>query len=118
MAGYKSVKLKDSREMAARLREIADWLDLRDRFKVEYGGYLSAYDGKLSLSFSEKDSFVEAVKALGDSEKQYTTGKFSKLVVSAKWAPVELSIPRDKVCTKKVIYDCEPIFSAEEVEAL
>jgi hypothetical protein len=118
MAGYKSTKLKDSRELAARLRKLADWLELRDTFKVEYGGYLSAYDGKFSLSFSDKNSFVEAVKALGDSEKQYTTGEFAKLVVSAKWAPIELNIPRDRVCTKKIVYDCEPIFSAEEVEAL
>jgi hypothetical protein len=43
---------------------------------------------------------------------------YAELVVKATAAPFSVRISRDKVCKKIVSYDCEALFSAEEVEAL
>jgi hypothetical protein len=70
------------------------------------------------LNFYDRDKFVVAVKAIGNCKKTYTDGDYPKLNVTAKAFPIQLSISRDKVCKKTVVYDCEPLFSPEEVEAL
>ena len=116
--GYKTTGFKTSKEMAQRLRNIAEFLEDRDNFITENGAYLSTYDGKFSISFDDKAKFVQAVKSIGNAQKHFTEGDYGKLVVSADFAPIELNISRDKVCTKKVTYNCEPLFSAEEMEAL
>jgi hypothetical protein len=117
--GYKSTGFKSSKEMAQRLRTIAEFLEDKDEFPMDfYGGYLSPTDGKFSISFEDKKKFTQAVKSIGSAAKHYTEGDHSKLVISADYAPIELNISRDKVCKKVVRYDCEPLFSPEEVEAL
>ena len=116
--GYKSTGFKSSREMAQRLRNVAEFLEDHDNFKLESGAYLSGYDGKFSIHFDSKEAFVNAVKAVGEGVKEYTSEPYSKLNYSAAWAPIELSIPRDKVCRKIVKFECDPLFTAEEVEAL
>lgn len=117
--GYKSTGFKSSKEMAQRLRAIAEFLEDHDEFSVkDNGGYLSTFDGKFGITFDSKETFVQAVKSIGSAAKHYTDGDWGKLVISADYAPIELSISRDKVCKKTVTYDCEPLFSPEEVEAL
>jgi hypothetical protein len=109
---------KTSKELVERLRQIADFLEAKHEFAVEHGAYLSSYDGKFSLSFDNKEKFVAAVRVLGDAEKHYTEGEYSELVISAKFAPIELKIRRDRVCRKVVKFECDPLFSAEELESL
>lgn len=115
--GYASTPLKTSRELADRFRQLADALDRRETYNIDGGATVST-DGKLYLHFYDKAQFVIAVKGLGSAEKRYTSEPYSELQVSSKWAPIVLYISRDKVCTKKVTYDCEPLFSPEEVSAL
>ena len=118
MHGYKSTGFKTSHEMAQRLHDMATFLAGRPDFALDTGGYLSNYDGKFSVSIGDKAKFVAATKAIGDSEKHYTEGTYPDFVISAKYAPLELKISRDSVCKKTVTYDCSPLFSVEEVEAL
>jgi hypothetical protein len=115
---FKSTSFNTSRELARRFRQLADFLESRETFKTENGVYLSVYDGQLGINFDSKDAFVAAVKAIGNATKKYTAGDYPKLVVSADYAPIELSITRDKVCKKTITYDCEPLFSADEVAEL
>ncbi len=101
----------NTREYAVELRKVADFLDLRPEFKLE------TYEkGTKVFNFYDKKLFVDAAKALGDATKSYTS--YDDFRLTAKNANVVLSIARDKVCRKVVTYDCEPLFSAEEVEAL
>jgi hypothetical protein len=116
--GYNSTGFKTSKELAQRLRQVAKFLEDHESFSVPIGAFISSYDGKLSISMDSKEEFVKAVKIIGDADKHYTDGDYGKLVVSAKWAPIELNISRDKVCKKIVKFECEPLFSNDEVEAL
>ena len=68
------------------------------------------------LYFWSKEDFTAAAKALGTAKKVVTSSDDFQLI--AEGAPVTLSISRDKVCKKIVTYDCEPLFTPEEVEAL
>ena len=99
----------NTREYAVEIRKIADFLDSRPEFDI-------ACDGAKLFYFWDKELFVKAAKALGDAEKKVTPSEEFQL--ESKHAKVILSIARDKVCRKVVTYDCEPLFSAEEVEAL
>ena len=116
--GYKTTGFKTSKEMAQRLRNIAEFLEDHDSFPTNNGGYLSCYDGKFSISFDGKEEFIKAVKSVGNAQKHYTEGEYSKLVVSANFAPIELTISRDRVCKKVVRFECEALFSPEEESAL
>ena len=55
------------------------------------------------ISFYARDKFVAAVKALGSSTKEYTTGDYPRLQVTARDFPIKLSISRDTVCRKTEI---------------
>lgn len=116
--GYITTGFNTSKEMAQRLRSLAEFLEDRDSFPTECGGFMSTYDGKFSISFDDKAKFVQAVKSIGNSVKHYTEGDYGRLVISAEYAPIELTIYRDKVCTKKVTFECEPLFSEVELEKL
>ncbi len=108
-----------TQEVAQMLRNFAAFLEDRPDFRVE--GDLSLMPGKNPYFFCkyyDKNTFVEAVKALGDCTKTYTDGDYSDLRVTAKNFPIQLSISRDRVCKKEVKYICEPLFSTEEVESL
>ena len=107
-----------TKDYSAELRKLADFLDVRPEFKVELGIYIGLAPVRASVSFYDKSNFIAAAKVFGSATKKYTEGEFGKFELTSTEFPLTLSISRDKVCTKKVIYDCEPIFSAEEVEAL
>lgn len=101
-----------SRTYAEKLRRIATYLDSRDEFELDY-------EHSSSLSFYSKDKFVDAVKAIGSSKKTYGEGEYASLFVTPRAFPeLKLSIQRDKVCHKVVKFECEPLFSGEELENL
>ncbi len=96
---------------------------LADRPEFETEGCVSVIDGykespHVYVNFYDRDKFVAAVKALGNATKKYTDGDYPKLEVTADAFPIKLSISRDKVCKKTVTFDCEPLFSEEEVRSL
>ena len=102
----------DTREAAKKLREIADFLDSRPTFVLEHfnPGFFSFYD---------KAQFVAAAKAIGDATKSTEEGvAYADFRLTSKHAPITLSIARDKVCRKTVKYECEPLFTSEEMESL
>ena len=101
----------DTREAAKKLREIADFLDSRPTFSLEYfnPGFFSFYD---------KAQFVAAAKAIGDATKITEEGEYANFNLKSKHAPITLVIPRDRVCHKTVKYECEPLFTSEEMESL
>jgi hypothetical protein len=111
-----------TRELAVELRIFADYLDSRPEFnngtliffpKTTYG------EQYMHMSYDDKPQFVEAVKALGNSTKKYTgDSDYAKLEVQAKDYPLKINISRDKVCRKVVKFECDPLFSEEEIEAL
>lgn len=113
-------EINNSHELATRMANLADFLKKKPVFELENGGLLSAYSGRLSFSFDGKEQFVAAVKAVGEGTKEYSDpdATYSELTYKAKWAPITFTIPRDRVCKKVVTYDCEPLFSAEEVANL
>ena len=116
---YKSTKFDSSRELVNRFHQLADYLNSIEEFKLEAGAYLSNYNGQLSIRFDSKETFVKAVKAVGSASKKYTdSSTYPELIVNANHAPLEFSILRDRVCKKTVTFDCEPLFSEDEVAAL
>ncbi len=111
----------NTREYAVELRKVADFLDSRPDFTIDSGVFFQeCKDGiKTNLSYWNKEKFVEAVKAVGPSTKHYTDGEFARLEIIVGDCPnISLTISRDRVCKKIVTFDCEPLFSESEVEAL
>ncbi len=114
-----------SEKIAQMLRDFASFLDAQPEMDWESCVSLRVHQGQLDdanpyfyIPFYDKEKFIAAVKILGNSTKHYTDGEYSKLEVTAKDFPIKLSIPSDKVCRKIVTYDCEALFSDEEVESL
>ncbi len=108
-----------SEKIAQMLRDFASFLDAQP--EMDWESCVSLMDGAnpyFYIPFYDKEKFIAAVKILGNSTKHYTDGEYSKLEVTAKDFPIKLSIPRDQVCRKIVTYDCEALFSDEEVESL
>ena len=101
----------DTREAAKKLREIADFLDSRPTFVLEHFNPGLFY-------FYDKAQFVAAAKAIGDATKITEEGEYADFRLTSKHAPITLSIARDKVCRKTVKYECEPLFTSEEMESL
>ena len=109
------MKYKDTRELAEVLRNTAAFLDSIDNFETD--GLFCIVDTP-SLTYYERDKFVAGVKAVGDATKSYGSGEYANLNVTAKAFPFKLTISRDKVCIKKVTYDCQPLFTEDEVKEL
>ena len=109
------MKYKDTRELAEVLRNTAAFLDSIDNFETD--GLFCIVDTP-SLTYYERDKFVAGVKAVGDATKSYGSGEYANLNVTAKAFPFKLTISRDRVCRKVVKFECDPLFSAEEIEAL
>lgn len=99
-----------TREYATGLRNLADFLDSRPEFNLPSKPKAFGY-------YFDKDEFVSAVKALGAGLKEVDGTDF---VFNANNGVVKVSIRRDKICRKvqEAVWDCEPLFTPEEVEAL
>lgn len=110
------MKYKDTRELAEALRNTAAYLDSIESFKTD--GIFCIVSDASSLHYYDKNLFVAGVKAMGDATKTYDAGEFANLNVTAKAFPFTLKISRDKVCRKVVKFECDPLFSAEELETL
>ena len=108
--------MKTTREYAVELRKAADFLDSRPEFDVEciicFGN-----DRVTNTTYYNKEKFLAAAKALGAAKKSYTDGEYAKFRLTVEDFPFSIDISRDKVCKKTVVYDCEPLFSSEEIEA-
>ena len=110
--------MKTKQELVNQLRATAHALDSVANFEFE-NEFAIIKEVGIELTFYDKDKFVAAVKALGNVTKRYTEGEYAELIVETITFPkIKLRISRDKVCTKTVVYDCEALFSTEEVEAL
>jgi hypothetical protein len=99
-----------SHEYAERLRKISDFLLTRP--SVEFG-----HGDKEVLYFYGKEEFVAAVKAMGSGKKYFSNDYFNFLCEAV---PLELYANRSTVCRKvrDAEYECDPLFTNEEVEAL
>jgi len=114
-------KKLDSHDLADELRKAADFLSGKKAFPLE--GILCitpSYNQEFScsLSYYTKDIFVEAVKAFGNSTKRYGTGAYANFYVTSTEMPLSLEICRDKVCRKITTYECDPLFSEDELKEL
>lgn len=112
-----------TRELASAFRKAAEYLDSIEEFDAESCvAFTQSCKTDIiytSVGFWEKDKFVAAVKAVGNATKKYDENSdYPQLRVTPTAYPLELSISRDKVCKKTVVYDCEPLFSEDEVNAL
>ena len=109
-----------TRELATQLRDVVRFLESRPEFELDGSTCTTTYGGKFqtSMFFYNKENFVEASKCFGNAVKSVSEGEYARFLLTSTAAPVALSISRDAVCTKKVLYDCEPLFTPEEVEAL
>ena len=109
-----------TRELATQLRDVVRFLESRPEFELDGSTCTTTYGGKFqtSMFFYNKENFVEASKCFGNAVKSVSEGEYAEFILTSTAAPVALSISRDAVCTKKVLYDCEPLFTPEEMEAL
>ena len=109
----------NTRELAIELRKQAILLDSKPVIDIEGGVYISKTPTpRLQLNFYSKESFLKAAKNFGNTKKDTTEGTYAEFHLISNDGPVMLSVLRDKVCKQTVVYDCEPLFSTEEVDAL
>lgn len=109
----------NSRELAKHFRQVADFLDERGDFNgAEHAMTVSNDSPVTSITFYDKEKFVAAAKVVGNSTKEVGQGEYASFYLHVNEAPLKLSISRDKVCRKKVTFECEPLFSSEELESL
>ena len=108
--------MQNTRAIAVQLRKLADFLDSRPEFEFPFNVHIMGEEAL--ISFYNKEEFLKAAKALGNAKKSYTEGEYGKFVLTADDFPLSIDIQRDAVCNKKITYDCQPMFSTEEVEAL
>lgn len=113
-----------SLKFADELRKLADYLYSRPELEISSATFTEFYKDKKvqsALHFYDREQFVAAVKTLGSAKKEYTSPEsdYSQLKVTPENYPaLSLYIARDKVCRKVTKYECEPLFSTDEVEAL
>lgn len=106
------MSVKTSYEYADQIRKLAEYLDSIPVFELDY-----SYGD--SLSFYAKTKFVAAVKAVGSGTKAYTDGEYGKLLFTPDNFPeLALKIDRSAVCRKVVKFECDPLFSDDELEKL
>ena len=110
--------------LAAELHKLADYLEKRSEMQPDSLTFHEDYVNKgitATLSFYAKEKFVEFVKTVGNATKVYTfpDKDYSQLKVTPENYPeLNLTIARDKVCRKVTKYECESLFSNEELETL
>lgn len=109
-----------SKEYTEHLRTVAAALDAREEFEFDFATIFN-HDAKginTTLNFDDKAQFVSAAKTIGAADKEYGEGEYANFQLVSKTLPLKLSISRDKVCRKVVKFECEPLFSTEELAAL
>lgn len=109
----------NTRELELKLKNLADYFSTIPEFEID--GILSIVTSENSssiCSFYNRDKFVNAVKAIGNCTKKYTEGEYAYLVITSINYPIELRISRNSICKKIVTYDCEPLFTDNEIKSL
>jgi hypothetical protein len=101
------VKQFTSHDLASRLIEMANLFIKRPSFPLE------GMPDKVSLEFSSKETFTEAVKALGTGEKKYSSYYFDFLPYGTDL--LQIRTQRNNVCVKiqDEKWECEPLLAAE-----
>lgn len=118
----------NSRQFAQHVRKVADFLDAQGEVDLD-NAFISekipsvktrdeAKEFKTTFTFYAKEKFVAMAKLIGNATKNVGEGEFATFYLHSNKLPISLSIPRDKVCRKTVSYDCEPLFSGEELDSL
>lgn len=106
--------MNSSHVYAEQLKTLAEFLLSKPEFEVNSN---KAY---FFDTYYNRDSFIKAVKALGSGTKNFTDTYLEYLVKSPNGTHIRIEAPRDRVCTlvTPAVYDCIPLLSEEEVEAL
>jgi hypothetical protein len=107
-------------ELAEGLRRVASFLDSRPTFDLDGSVYVtnSEHFQEARLYFYEKEKFIAISKIFGTAVKKVTEGEYAEFTLKSSVGPVSVSISRDKVCKKVVKFECDPLFTAEEINAL
>jgi len=105
----------DSHELAARMRETAEYLESRAAFGLPSYCKPQIYLGNY---YEEKAEFITAVKSLGAGTKEYSSTDFD--FKSSTPIVLWLCISRDKVCRKvqEEKWECEALLTPEDVAEL
>lgn len=69
-------------------------------------------------SVGDKEELLQCIRALGGVWDKSLSYGGDDIHLTSRELPIMLSIPRDKVCRKKVTYDCEPMFSPDDEKEL
>ena len=103
-----------SHEYAKKMQELAEFLLARPEFEAEGRPFVYLY-------YYQKEPFLAAIRAIGAGEKEWTD---TEIRFKPKGIPedtaMQIYAPRDKLCklVRAAEYDCEPLLSPGEVEAL
>ncbi len=102
-------------EYIQKLKSFADRLEeLGPDFKLE--------SNFINHSFWKKEDLVGAIRTIGGKWTKRLIGRedadYCMIQFTSDRYPLHFTIMRDKVCTKKVTFECEPIFAPGEDEAL
>lgn len=102
-------------EYAARLRDLANWLETRPEFETETKVYMF-------LHYYDKEAFVAAVRAVGGGTKEFTEYdiQYTPKTGLDDGIFVRVDAPRNKVCrlVQEAVWDCEALLEPEELEVL
>jgi hypothetical protein len=111
----------NSHALAKHLQSIAKFLESRANFETDsiQSTHYSEKSGlQTNIHFYNKEKFTEAAKLFGNATKEFENGEYADFKLTSTTAPISLRIPRDKVCRKTVKFECEPLFSTEELNNL
>jgi hypothetical protein len=113
------VKNSNSHEYARCLQQFANFLLSRDAFELPWTTpttfhHMTYYDPE------DKGRFIAAVKALGTGEKKFTEDHVEFIVNAPGTDAFTIRAPRHVICRllKPAKYECDPLFSPEEVSQL
>lgn len=104
-----------SHDLALNLQKTAVWLLSKESFPLsEFDAHSYQY-----LSFTKKEEFLAAVKAVGSGKKKFSDTEIT-FEVEAPWGIVKLTARRETVCRliRPAEYDCASFLSPEEEAAL
>lgn len=99
-----------SHEYAKQIKATAERMLASPEVELDTGPYLF-------INFYDKERFMSAVRAFGSGDKKYSECDFR---YSPHGTCMTMTIARNKVCRKiqEEKWECEPILSEQEVEAL
>jgi hypothetical protein len=111
----RSYKMPKAHEVAEELRKFADCLDVEPEVAISCVHMYQYY--------FTKDVFLTMAKLLPRPLVKNYTGESFTLSYKSEALDIDISVPRDKVCTlvkdaQPAVYNCEPLLLADEMEKL